>query len=80
MLEFVNAMEDIIDDVPPSYHQLEDLAEYQIDYLINLLVGEWKNFAQWIWQNEDFETLYDFCARIQEQYVDLCEEAMDEGA
>ena len=34
---FLNAMEEIIDDVPPSYRQLEDLAEYQIDFLISQL-------------------------------------------
>ena len=73
-------MEEIIDDVPPSYRQLEDLAEYQIDYLINLMVGEWKTYAQWIWKNWDFDTLSEFCARIRAQHADLYEEAMDEGA
>jgi len=37
---FLNAMEEIIDDVPSSYQQLEDLAEYQINYVINILVGK----------------------------------------
>ena len=73
-------MEDIIDNVALSYRLLEDLVKYQIDYLINLLVGEWKTYAQWIWQNWEFETLNEFYARIRAHYADLYVEAMDEGA
>ena len=42
IIVFLNAMEEIIDDVPPSYRLLEDLAEYQIDYLISILAGDGK--------------------------------------
>ena len=80
MIVFLNIMEEIIDDVPPSYRQLEDLAEYQIDYLISIMVGEWKIYAYWIWQNWDFETLSEFCIRIQDQHGDIYGEAMDEEA
>jgi len=38
VLVFLDAMEKFI-DVPPSYRQLEDLADYQIDYLISIMVG-----------------------------------------
>ena len=45
IIVFLNAMEEIIDDVRPSYRLLEDLAEYQINYLIGTLAGEWKTYA-----------------------------------
>ena len=73
-------MEEIIDDVPPSYRLLEDLAEYQIDYLISILAGEWKTYAQWLWQNWDFDTLSEFCHRIRDQHGEMHGEAMDEEA
>ena len=73
-------MEEIINDVPPSYWQLEDLAEYQIDYLISILVREWKTYAQWIWQNWDFETLRKFYTRIRDQHGKMYGEAMDDEA
>ena len=73
-------MEEIIDDVPPSYRQLECLAEYQIDYLIGILVGEWKTYAQWIWQNWNFETLNEFYTKIQDQHGEMFGEAIDNKA
>ena len=80
IIVFLNIMEEIINDVPPSYQQLGDLVEYQIDYLIDILAGEWKTYAQWLWHNWNFETLSEFCTRIREQHGEMYKEAMDEMA
>ena len=72
-------MGEIIDDVPSSYWQLEDLTKYQI-FLISQLVGEWKTYAKWLWQEWEFETLHEFCTRMRDQYADLYGEAIEEEA
>ncbi|XP_052172234.1 uncharacterized protein LOC127788162 [Diospyros lotus] len=75
---FLNAMEEITDDVPPSYRQLIDLAEYQIDFLIDQMEGEWKIFTQWLWQDWEYDSLHEFCTRMRDEHVELHGEAMDE--
>ena len=47
-------MEDIINDILPSYHQWPNLAHFQMDFLAAVLDGELKTFAKWVQQNEDF--------------------------
>ena len=48
MYEFIAKMKDIIEDIPPSYHQWLDLAQFQIDFLIGILEGELKAFVKWV--------------------------------
>ena len=75
---FLLAMEEIIDDVPPSYRQLVDLSEFQIGFLIDQFEGEWKTFAQWLWQDWEDDTLREFCARMRNEHQDLLGDVMDE--
>ncbi|XP_052187706.1 uncharacterized protein LOC127798285 [Diospyros lotus] len=75
---FLLAMEEIIDDVPPSYRQMVDLSEFQIGFLIDQLEGEWKTFAQWLWQDWEDDSLREFCARMRNEHQDLLGDVMDE--
>lgn len=72
-------MEDIIDDVPPSYHQQTGPAETQNNYLVNLLEREWKEFVQWVYQYEKFEMFAGFCHRIWVLFAKLYDEVVEEG-
>ena len=79
---YLAKMEDIIGDVPSNYHQWPNLAYFQIDFLAGVVNGELKTFAEWVWQNEDFNLFFYFCERIRhlldELYEVIEEEPLEE--
>ena len=75
-------MEDIIEDIPPSYRQWLDLTQFQIDFLIGVMEGKLKTFVKWVQHNKEFNLFFYFCERfchlLNEMYEGVEEEPMEE--
>jgi len=53
-----------------------DLVPFQIDFLIGLLEGELKTFAEWVTQEEHFDVFFYFCERLRHLLEEMYEEVV----
>lgn len=72
-------LEDIIRDVPPSYLQQPNLVQVQINYLVSLMLGEWKIHAEWLRDNGHFENFLNYSHQLRGLFEQIIDEDMAMG-
>ncbi|XP_052179895.1 uncharacterized protein LOC127793152 [Diospyros lotus] len=73
IIEHLVQMEEILDDVPPSYRFWPDLVQLQINMMVGVLEGDLQDFTDWVRQGDQFPEFQLYCAQIRELFVELYE-------